>query len=434
MKDLTAIDLLRAISFKPRVLIVGGAVRDKLLQRSCKDIDLIVEKKNGSRQVANQVYEFFPKQCSKPFNAGKTYPVWKLRFKDDVEFDGIRYKCHGVELDISDTQSEAHIFASLEEDIKRRDFTINMLVLELRTNQILDPSTKALSDLKQKFLDSHPEVSPEEMLKSDPARILRLYRFSAVFDFSISTGLLKKAQELAPLIKEISSERIRDEIIKVSNAGRLSDFISLCKDNGVLPHFLPEIQSLSSQIQEGSDHSLFTHTLRTIENSPSNLKIQLAALMHALPSSQIQKTLHRLKFDNKLIASVCKVIRNYLRPLESKDWPIRTVRMFIRDIGEELEMCLELCEAYILSDQKQREGLIENPIPALREKITRAKRVPIIQGPLIDGREIMHELGIGPGRRVGTLMTKLIEWEDEQVENNITITREDALTYLKSLL
>ncbi len=453
---LSTLQLLKSLHFNESVYIVGGALRDNILGLESKDIDLLCLSSGSITNVTKQLKQLFKDKISSPFTVG-AHPITKMRFKEDVEFKGSFYHCKNVELDIGQAKG------SLIEDIRRRDFTINMLAFDLVGKELLDLSGLALKNIQNKTLNTFPDVSSESVFIEDPIRILRLFRFSCIYDFSIAPKVEKVLTSCSRLLKEVSPERIRTELEKVCIVGKLSQFIDLADRYSTLKYFLPEVSSLKGVEQDVYYHSegdVFTHTLMVVKNSPKGVIPQLAALFHDVGKPQTQEffpneggasprirflrheligaelsenILKRLRFDNRTTIKVRTLVKNHLRPLSAEKWSLKAVRKFCRDLGEETNACLDLAEADILSSFNKDGQLRNNPIPKIRKEINKQQST-IKLSPILSGKEIIEALVLNEGPRIGEIKKKLLEWEDEQISLGKTPTKQSALTFIKDYL
>lgn len=144
--------LLPETPFESKVFAVGGYVRDEVLGREPHDLDIVVEAQYGAQRFADYLHELFPNSTSEPEPVTLEYPIWKMSFTDDVEWDGQMFEVRGADLDLADTQTlldEGTIFGPMGEDVKRRDFTTNMLFKDLTTGEILDPTGYGLGTSKR---------------------------------------------------------------------------------------------------------------------------------------------------------------------------------------------------------------------------------------------------------------------------------------------
>ncbi|MBC75669.1 MAG: hypothetical protein CME64_06605 [Halobacteriovoraceae bacterium] len=455
MQTQSALNLIKTLSFADSVFIVGGALRDEHLGMEIKDIDLVSFGKNSGLNTAKALKTLFKDSITGPFSVGDP-PVIKLRFKEDIVYRNKVFSCKDIEIDITQAQGK------LIEDIKRRDFTINMLAFDLKEKELLDPSGRALQDLEARTLRTLPETSPSVTFKDDPVRLIRLARFASVMNFSISENIKSSTKELSGLLEGAPGERLQSEIEKVCIKGRLSKFVKILDELGLLRKVLPEVSDLKGVEQDVYYHSegdVFTHTLLVVKNSPKGVIPQLSALLHDIgkPSTQeffpvknspprikfighekvgeeiAGSILKRLRYDNRTISKVKKLVKNHLRPLNANDWSPKALRKFSRELGEDAMNCLDLAEADILSSYDKEGKIRVNPIPRIRKELK--DLTPTINtSPILTGKEIIEALSIEKGPLIGEIKKKLIEWEDEQVLEGKEITKSSAVDFLKSYL
>lgn len=214
---------------------VGGALRDELLGRDIKDVDLCVEQEGGARLLAERIASVLGSGVS-VVQMGAHYPIWKVVVTDS-EKSLAQFGVDRFEVEIAETQSEQFLdahsraritrFASLEEDCKRRDFTINSLYWDVASDQLVDCSGWATRDLDARVLRVNPAVDPRQIFSDDPLRILRMVRFAAVLDFDVEVATLTAAIQEQHRTSIISAERIQGEVMRMIDHGRLSKALSL---------------------------------------------------------------------------------------------------------------------------------------------------------------------------------------------------------------
>jgi poly(A) polymerase len=390
---------------------------------------------------------------------GENYPIWQITFKDDITFNGETYKTSGAVIEFADTMKESYPDpesrqrktepGTLEEDIKRRDLSINMLIKDMTTGEVKDMTGISKTDIENGIIRGHPAVSLDDMFNNDPLRMLRVIRFQAKYGWDIPLSVLHAIKRNADRIKIVSAERIMEELKKVMEYGKLHGAIKLMSMTGLLKFILPEIEALKGMQHNKKYHQegdIYKHTLMVLKNAPAGVENQIAALLHDIgkPSTtelvedQIhnighenvgadiaEAILHRLKFDNDTVARVKKMVRNHMRPhaLGRASGP-KALRKFIRDVGEEMvDSILSLAEADELGKIPAT-----HDIPDLRKKIDDVKKqtVPIKKEPVLNGTEIMDILKIKPGAGVGEAKKFLIDLEDDYVEQGKELTKEEA--------
>lgn len=461
--------LLRVVPGSPfagRALAVGGFVRDQILGLESKDLDLVVEEPGGAERLARWLHARFPESVSNPHALGAGYPIWQVVFKEDVQLDGELFRTQGAEIEIADTQSECFPdpntrqrvtrYGSIEEDCRRRDFTVNMLYKDLANGDLVDPSGAGRADLARGVLRGHPQSDLDKIFSDDPLRMLRLVRFHARFGWEIPTEVSDCARRNAERMRILSAERVRGELEKIMLAGRLHLALKLMLDLGQIHVLLPELLPMVGCGQDRVYHSegdVWTHTLLVVSHAPPTIALQLAALFHdvgkpatrsehgervkflgheTISAEITEQVLARLKFGHALAAKVLKLVRLHLRGGDVRLWTgLKPARKLMRDAGEELEDLLRLIEADSRSSLgPEGEPRLEH-IPALREKIAAASVVPLRRQPVLSGHDIMETLGLQPGRHVRTALEQVTEWEDEAAERGEILSREDALRRLR---
>lgn len=450
------LQILPGTPFEGKVFSIGGYERDKLIGKESKDLDIVVEISGGAKSLAKYIKSQFPNETSNPYQLGAAYPIWHIAFRKDVQLGDELYNTKGGEIDIADTQKETYPdptsrqretqFATLKEDVERRDFTVNMLLRDLSSGEVVDLTGVSADDIKQGILRGHPGISPDKMFTDDPLRMLRLIRFQCKYGWKVPLSMLRSVKNNAEQIEKISWERIQEELIKIMKLGRTDQAIKLMKATGLLPLVLPEIYGLIGVKHDPETHQegdVYKHTLLVLSNAPPTIEGQLAALLHDVGKPQTQEfvgdrirffghaeiggemaeaILRRLKFDNKTIKTVRHLVENHMQPHYLKDATPKALRKFVRKVGEEaLEQVLELAEADALGKMPP-----ENYIPELRNKIKEVMETPITTKPILNGKEIMELLNIKPGPKVGEVSRFLVDLQDEFASKKKKLTKEVA--------
>ena len=198
--------------FKNHVYIVGGYVRDFVMNIEPKDLDLVIDIPKGNIAFANAIKNTYPDITTNPIKLG-AYPIRQIQFTDVNET-----------IEIADTMSETFpdkfsrqrdvIFETIEKDIERRDFTINSLLFDLTSNKIVDLAN-GINDIKHKIIRCNSNVNPEEIFSADPLRILRGIRFSVKYGFNIEEKTFNAMKNVGERINILSNERIYSELKNV---------------------------------------------------------------------------------------------------------------------------------------------------------------------------------------------------------------------------
>jgi poly(A) polymerase len=419
-----------------RAWIVGGYVRDRLLGREHRNPDVVVED-GDALELARRFAEL----------AGAPPPVTFERFGTAqvtlagrlVEFVTARSESYAPE-----SRKPAVRPATLEEDLRRRDFTVNTLLMDLDGN-VEDPLGGG-KDLEAKVLRT--PTDPIRTFEDDPLRMLRAIRFAAELGFTLAPDLLPAMRgmksRLAPPV--ISVERIADELRKMLASPRPRLALELLDQAELLEVTLPEIAAGKGVPQTGyHTHDVFGHTLLTVEATPPDLVLRLAALFHDVGKPQTAKgdgtfvgheevgaeiartALERLRFSQKEIEAITKLVRLHLRPVFYRsEWSDGAVRRLARDAGPLLDRLMLLARADIAASAY--------PYPEKMDELqARLDRVlaerPSRLAPLITGDDIMRIRGIGPGPEVGRIKTKL---EELVLDGEIPPDRAAITSYLSS--
>jgi len=466
--------------FSGRVHSVGGYNRDELLGLEAKDLDLVVELPSekgkqmpeGAKKFTHFVWQSFPQAIHKPFQTGAAYPIWQMVFDGDVEFNGEVYKTKGASIDVADTMKETFPdpttrqrqtqWGTLQEDVERRDFTVNSLLKDMTTGEFIDLTGVSVTDIKKGILRGNPMVDMDDIFTNDPLRMIRLVRFQAKYGWDVPISVLKSVKRNAERIQIVSAERIMAELEKVMKLGKLAQAIKMMKAIGLLKYVMPEVHALHG-VKQSPDHHLegdcFAHTMLVLKGAPPTIEGQLAALLHDIgkPKSQeiledgihfhghdevgagiAEAMLHRLKFDKETISRVVTMVRSHMRPYHLIDSSEKALRKFIRDLGEEMsDAVVSLADA----DEAASLGPLvpHGSIKKLQERLRQVKESPIkVQGkPVLDGHEIMKLLGIGPKDRsrmpeIGKAQKFLLELADDWASLGKELTPADAISELKN--
>ena len=396
--------------------IVGGYVRDKLLHRPHTNPDVVVD--NGDAlELARRFAEL----------AGASPPVTFERFGTaQVTLPGhlVEFVTARAESYAPDSRKPNVHPATLEEDLRRRDFTINTLLMDL-DGRIHDP-LRAMADLEAKVLRT--PADPARTFADDPLRMLRGVRFAAELGFHLAPELIPAMRtmrdRLAPPV--ISPERVADELRKMLGSERPKLVLELLDASGLLEVILPEIAACKGVEQTGyHTHDVFGHTLLAVEETAPDLLLRLAALFHDVGKPPTAKgdgtflgheevgavmtraALARLRFSQKEIDVVAGLVRLHLRPVFYRsEWTEGAVRRLARDAGPLLDRLMALARADIAaSAYPERQKLDE--LQARLDKV-RSER-PSRLAPLVSGEEIMAIRRIGPGPEVGRIKQRLEE-------------------------
>lgn len=430
--------------------VVGGYVRDRLLGRPSKDMDVVCV--GNGIQLANKVADMMrPRPWVSVF---ERFGTAMLRYKDmEIEFVGARKESYQA-----NSRKPAVENGSLEDDQNRRDFTINALAVSLNEDYgtILDPFG-GLRHLEEKLIKT--PLEPGKTFSDDPLRMMRAIRFSTQLGFQIENASLEGINKYKDRIKIISKERIIAELNKIIESPKPSIGFELLFDTGLLHIIFPEMAKLHGvETRNGIGHKdNFYHTLQVIDNVASysnNLWLRWAAVMHdiakpptkrfndiqgwtfhgheALGAAWVPKIFKRMKLplDHKM-KYVQKLVRLHLRPisLTKEEISDSAVRRLLFEAGDDLEDLMMLCKADITSKNPNKVSLYLENYAKLEIKLKEIEGKDHIRNwqPPISGELIMETFGIPPSREVGVIKNAIRE---AILEGHIQNNYDEAYAYM----
>jgi len=399
--------------------LVGGAVRDMFRGEQLQDFDIATDA--------------LPQEVSKIFR--RVIPTGIKHGTVTVLFEGTRFEVTTFRIDqeyLDGRRPESVVFTpSIEEDLKRRDFTINAIAYDLHGKNLLDPH-HGQRDLKAAVIRAIGD--PVARFREDGLRPVRACRFAAQFRFEIEKHTFTGIARCLETVGKVSAERIRDELIRLLGVEKPSLGFKLMKSSGLLDLLIPEL-ARCRETEQGDLHrfDLFEHLIYACDAAPrENLEVRLAALLHDVGkpeslrrdaqgslsfhrheqrSSEIaSRILRRLRFSNLIRKRVCHLIREHMFHYE-ENWTDAAVRRFVARIGEEnLADILALRRA----DQLAITGeyFISESLVALEKRIEQVlgrDKALSLKDLAVDGNDIIRELGIPPGPEVGLVLEALLE-------------------------
>ncbi|MEY3149378.1 MAG: hypothetical protein RL029_652 [Actinomycetota bacterium] len=417
-----------------RLALVGGPVRDALLNRLGNDLDFTTD------ALPEDTKKILKKWADDIWDVGIKFGTIGAK-KSEITFEVTTYRADSYEVD--SRKPEVNFGDNIQGDLLRRDFTVNAMAIELTTEQpeFIDPHN-GVNDLLRKVLRT--PTKPEISFSDDPLRMLRAARFAAQLNFSIEDDVLNAMKEMADRLSIISAERIRDEFVKTLLSDNPRTGITILVDTGLCEKFLPEIPKLRLEIDEHHHHKdVYEHSLTVLEQSISlehrlggkNLVSRLAALLHdigkpktraLIPGGGVsfhhhevvgarltKERLKKLRFDHHIVEEVSQLVFLHLRFHGYGDgaWTDSAVRRYVRDAGDLLTHLHVLTRADCTTrNVKKAERLarhyddLENRIQTLMEQEELLKIRPDL-----DGHAIMQLLGVPAGPIIGKAYEYLLE-------------------------
>lgn len=433
-----------------KVFVVGGFVRDLFLNRKSKEVDLMVEGDGikFSRLLADKlsVKKIVP---FKEFGTAKIpYP------KMGIEVASARLE----EYDESSRKPKEVKYTDIFGDLKRRDFTINAMAVDLLPKtfgDLYDPYN-GIADLKAKRLIT--PLDPDETFSEDPLRMLRAAVFAGRFELEIDDACLNSMQKRASRISIVSWERITAELIKILETDKPSIGLIILQNTGLMKYIFPEIDIMygMEQLKEWHHKDIFYHTMQVVDNAAvlsDKMELRFAALVHDIGkpktrrihktkgftfhghddvgSRMLQKIAKRMKLSNDLRDYLIKMTILHLRPISLAKEGVTdsAVRRLMVTSGEETDDLLTLCRADITSKNPERVkrymGNFERVEKFMQDVVERDK-FRAFQSP-VRGDEIMQVCGLKEGKKVGQIKFAI---EEAILDGKIENTYEAAYEYL----
>ena len=417
-----------------RAWVVGGYVRDKLLGRPHPNPDVVVE--DGE---AHALAGDFARV------AGAPPPVTFERFRTaQVALPGhlVEFVTARAESYAPDSRKPDVRRATLEEDLRRRDFTVNTLLMDFDGN-IQDP-LGGRADLQSRLLRT--PADPVRTFTDDPLRMLRAIRFAAELGFELAPDLIPAMRQLSARLSPpvISIERVADELRRMLESDRPKLALELLDAGGLLEVVLPEVAACKGILQSGyHTHDVYGHTLLTVAATPPDLLLRLAALFHDVGKpatasgegtflhheevgAKIAKAaLERLRFPQKEVDVVVGLVQLHLRPVfYNSEWTDGAVRRLAKDAGPLLDRLMALARADIAASAYPYPGKLDE-LQARIESVLSEQ--PSRLAPAISGEEIMRIRGLPPGPEVGRIKRRL---EELVMDGEVPPSKEAVIDFL----
>ncbi len=411
--------------------LVGGTVRDAFMDRagnaSGGEFDFATDARPPAIKMILEGWADNMYTTGEAFGtvAGtkKGVPFEITTFRRDV----YRRESRHPEVTYSDT---------IQEDLGRRDFTVNALAIKVPEAEMVDPF-EGLVDLARGVLRTPSE--PDRTFEDDPLRMLRLFRFWATLEFRPAEPALEAVARMAPRLGIVSAERVRDELSKLITAPRPGAALFGLVNTGLAEHFLPELPALAMQQDPRHHHKdVLAHSLAVVEKASPRLVLRLACLLHDVGKPATRRygpkgvsfhhhevvgarmaghRLAELRYPRAVVEDVSRLVELHLRPHTLKmGWTDSAVRRYVRDAGPLLEDLNELVRCDVTTANRRRANAIRNRIDSLEERITELREqedLDRLRAP-VNGHQIMAYLGIPPGPPVGEIMKILLERRIEE--------------------
>ena len=435
--------------------LVGGCVRDLMLNPSADsiDIDIMVEGDGIS----------FAKLLAKNMNVPKVVPFPK--------FATAKIPYHEYEIEVASARLESYDKSSrnpssiqisnIQDDLLRRDFTINAMAISLNENnfgEFFDPFN-GMEDLKNKILKT--PLNPDNTFSDDPLRMMRACYFASKLSLEIEPECLLSIQNNSERISIVSQERITNELFKILGTDRPSIGLNILQQSGLMEYVFPEISIMYGLDQSNEYHhkDIFYHTLEVVDNAAklsNNVDLRLAALVHDIAKPKTRRlskskgytfyghddvgarmlkgVAESMKFSNSTRDFITKLTALHLRPisLAKKEVTDSAIRRLIVDAGEEIDDLMTLCRADITTkNPKNISKYLANfdRVDKRIKEVTEIDKLKAFQSP-VRGDEIMKMFNLSPGKEVGKIKTMI---EDAIINGEIKNDYSSAISFLTKI-
>ncbi|MEC8702230.1 MAG: HD domain-containing protein [Bacteroidota bacterium] len=432
--------------------LVGGYVRDILISRDCKDIDIMT-----IGEPYKLVENISKKKGFSDFKIFKNFGTAAINFKKfNYEFVGARKESYNK------SSRNPEVSPGLfQDDMKRRDFTINALAVSMNQDygELID-TFNGLEDLKNKLIKTCDD--PHKTFDDDPLRMMRAIRFATQLNFDIEESTFESICNNAERIKIISQERITDELNKIILSEKPSYGFKLLYVSGILKHIFPEMNNLQGveKINNHSHKDNFYHTLEVLDNTckvSDDLWLRWSAILHdiAKPHTKRYKenvgwTFHghedlgarlvpkifkklRLPLNHKM-KYVQKLVRLHLRPIALVKDHITdsAIRRLVFDAGDDIDDLLKLCRADVTTKNPDKSKRYLKNFDIVESKIEIVEENDKIKNfqPPVSGEEIINIFAIKPSRVVGELKNEI---KNQILDGKIKNNKDEALKLLTRL-
>jgi poly(A) polymerase len=426
-----------AEDLKMPAYIIGGFVRDKILNRPTKDADIVCIG-DGIALAEKTAAKFSPKPAVNFFKNFGTAQI-KINSKEipfEIEFVGARKESYN-----RDSRKPDVLPGTIEDDRLRRDFTINTLAISLNKNDFgkLHDPLNGLEDIEKRIIKT--PLPPDQTFIDDPLRMMRAIRFATQLKFTIFPETFDSIKRNAGRIKIVSGERIIDEVNKIIMTEKPSIGFDLLYKSGILKIIFPQMVALvGAEYIDGKGHKdNFYHTLQVLDNivpHTNDLWLRWAAILHdiAKPATKKFETGHGWTFHghevlggrmvpkiftqlklplNEKMKFVRKMVELHLRPisLTKENITDSAIRRLLFDAGDDIEDLMKLCKADITSKNKQKVQRFLSNFEMVEKRLKEVEESDHLRNwqPPITGEIIMKEFGLPPSRVVGEIKNAVRE-------------------------
>jgi len=417
-----------------RLALVGGSVRDALLGRLGNDLDFTTDAR------PEQVLKLVKGWADAVWDVGIAFGTVGAR-KDTADgsflIEITTYRSEAY--DRTSRKPEVSYGDTIEQDLVRRDFTVNAMAVDLPGRGFIDPH-RGLDDLETRVLRT--PATPEESFSDDPLRMMRAARFAAQLDFEPAPEVVAAMTAMAERITIVSAERVQAELNKLLLSDHPVKGLRLLVETGLAEYVLPELPALRLERDEHHRHKdVYEHSLTVLEQAIAletegpDLVLRLAALLHdigkprtrrfeadgrvsfhhheVVGAKMTRKRMRDLKYSKDMVEEVSTLVELHLRfhGYGGGEWTDSAVRRYVTDAGPLLERLHKLTRSDCTTRNRKKAASLARTYDSLEERISRLKEQEELDSirPALDGNQIMELLGLRPGPQVGQAYKHLLE-------------------------
>lgn len=421
--------------------LVGGPVRDLFLGRTATDLDFTTDASPDQTLAAVRGW------ADATWEIGRDFGTIGLR-RGEHQLEITTYRAEAYEP--GSRKPVVAFGSSLEDDLVRRDFTINSMALRLPSLELVDPHG-GVRDLAAGILRT--PGSPESSFDDDPLRMMRAARFASQLDLQVAPEVLEAMTDMAGRLEIVSAERVREELVKLIRGRRPQRGIEIMVETGLADVVLPEVPALRLETDAAHHHKdVYQHSLTVMQQAADletdddgpvpapDFPLRFAALMHDIgkPATRrfgadgevtfrhhemvgaklVRRRMKALRFDNETIATVARLVELHMRfyGYGDADWTDSAVRRYVRDAGPQLERLHRLTRADVTTRNRRKSARLARTYDELEQRIAALAEQEELEAmrPELDGQQIMTALDIGPGPQVGRAYAFLLELRLDQ--------------------
>lgn len=474
LKENTLITLLKSVvrgtEYEGKVFIAGGYVRDEILGKKSKDIDLVINLTDGGIKFAKYLAEKLGiyKEGSNPV-VYERFGTAKVSFDgvthNDVDLTGLDVECVAPRQEKynSDSRNPVTTAGTLKQDVERRDFTVNSLLKNLSTDEVEDLTGLGVEDIKAGILRT--PLDPEVIFSDDPLRMLRAVRFAVKYGWQFAPGLEQALTQNAHRMSIISKERVRDELEKMLISPDPKRAIQIMMDTGLIEHIHPKLadalrQSVGMTQNRYHKYDVYGHILEVVANSSPGVPERLAALLHDIGKPATRKPhakndgeysfigheddsmklateiLTDLKFPTATIDHVVSAVGAHMSMKTPKDATDKSVRKWVRGVvgshaaeaaAKVLDTAIDLLRADAMGHQHTGEDPGDTSFLKQRIAAMGASEPKQMKQDLVTGTDLMAAFNLQPGPK----LKEMKNFVQDLIDGDPSISKEAAMQAVK---